>query len=229
MILSIIWILWYTWHDKGDINRFCLLSIRKDIFSTRMDSCHFEYPGSTHAIRTRTDGTVTIENSDEQAYTGARSLKICGTATGTPTAIYRQTYYQPEDFSDSRYDPSFSPVLYPGQTIRASVFSTEATGTVQMYAKDLHSGKLVLGEKVNLLPGQWITPQLAIPAMDGALLGEAGLLVECEQDWCIYLDDLIFIYKLCYDIYVRKQMIEKIIDRRRSDAAPADKKAKKTK
>lgn len=49
------------------------------------------------------------------------------------------------------------------------------------------------------------------------------------EDQGEYLDDLIFIYKLCYDIYVRKQMIEKIIDRRRSDAAPADKKAKKTK
>lgn len=181
----------------------------KDIFSNRMDSCHFEYPGSTHAIRTRTDGTVTIENSDEQAYTGARSLKICGTATGTPTAIYRQTYYQPEDFSDSRYDPSFSPVLYPGQTIRASVFSTEATGTVQMYAKDLHSGKLVLGEKVNLLPGQWITPQLAIPAMDGALLGEAGLLVECEQDWCIYLDDLVFDGKPSYSLIASAERMER--------------------
>lgn len=42
-----------------------------------------------------------------------------------------------------------------------------------------------------------------------------------------YLDDLIFIYRLCYDIYVRKQAIEKIIDRRRTKSAPADKKSKK--
>ena len=43
-----------------------------------------------------------------------------------------------------------------------------------------------------------------------------------------YLDDLIFIYKLCYDIYVRKQAIEKIIDCRRQKNSPAEKKAKKS-
>lgn len=43
-----------------------------------------------------------------------------------------------------------------------------------------------------------------------------------------YLDDLIFIYKLCYDIYVRKQAIEKIIDCRRQKNNPAEKKAKKS-
>ena len=43
-----------------------------------------------------------------------------------------------------------------------------------------------------------------------------------------YLDDFSFIYGLCYDIYVRKQMIEKIIDHRREQKAPVnDKKSKK--
>lgn len=42
-----------------------------------------------------------------------------------------------------------------------------------------------------------------------------------------YLDDLVFIYKLCCDIYTRKQAIEKIIDRRRQASAPSDKKQKK--
>ena len=43
-----------------------------------------------------------------------------------------------------------------------------------------------------------------------------------------YLDDFSFIYGLCYDIYVRKQMIERIIDYHRDHKAPAnDKKSKK--
>ncbi len=41
------------------------------------------------------------------------------------------------------------------------------------------------------------------------------------------LDDFLFIYGLCYDIYVRKQMIEKIIDHHREQHVPTDKKAKK--
>ena len=32
-----------------------------------------------------------------------------------------------------------------------------------------------------------------------------------------YLDDFSFIYQLCYDIYMRKQIIEKLIDRRREE------------
>ncbi len=42
-----------------------------------------------------------------------------------------------------------------------------------------------------------------------------------------YLDNLVFIYKLCYDIYVRKQAIEKIIDYRRKKNAPVEKSRKK--
>ena len=43
-----------------------------------------------------------------------------------------------------------------------------------------------------------------------------------------YLDDFSFIYGLCYDNYVRKQMIERIIDYHRDHKAPAnDKKSKK--
>ena len=49
-----------------------------------------------------------------------------------------------------------------------------------------------------------------------------------SQEESEYLDDFSFIYGLCYDIYVRKQMIEKIIDYRREQKAPfVEKKSKK--
>lgn len=44
-----------------------------------------------------------------------------------------------------------------------------------------------------------------------------------------YLDDFSFIYGLCYDIYVRKQMIEKIIDYQRAKKMPANEKKSKKK
>lgn len=46
------------------------------ILNERMDSCHFEYPTSTHAIRSYSPGDCYIRNTDEQAYTGKRSLKL---------------------------------------------------------------------------------------------------------------------------------------------------------
>lgn len=42
-----------------------------------------------------------------------------------------------------------------------------------------------------------------------------------------YLSDFTFIYHLCYDIYVRKQMIEKLIDERIKQTEDGDKKRKK--
>lgn len=41
------------------------------------------------------------------------------------------------------------------------------------------------------------------------------------------LDDFLFLYELCYDIYVRKQLIEKIIDYHREQHVSSDKKTKK--
>lgn len=41
------------------------------------------------------------------------------------------------------------------------------------------------------------------------------------------LDDFLFLYELCYDIYVRKQLIEKIIDHHREQHVSSDKKTKK--
>lgn len=180
----------------------------KEIFENRMDSCHFEYPGSTHAMRVRGQENIAFENSSEQAYTGKRSLKVWGAASSELTAIYRQTYYEPKDFSDSRYNPSFSAILYPGQTIRAAVFSKEPGVTVQMYVKDLHTGTIVTGEAVELVPESWGTPHLHIPAMEGALLGEAGILVQSQNDWRVYVDDLTFEGKPNYTLEAKLEKRE---------------------
>lgn len=42
-----------------------------------------------------------------------------------------------------------------------------------------------------------------------------------------YLDDFSFIYQLGYDIYIRKQIIEKLIDKRREENSPKKKGSKK--
>lgn len=47
-----------------------------------------------------------------------------------------------------------------------------------------------------------------------------------EKD-AAFLEDFTFLYHLCYDIYVRKQMIEKFIDYRWEQDAQGDKKNKK--
>ncbi|GAA0794612.1 ADP-ribosylglycohydrolase family protein [Faecalicatena orotica] len=163
----------------------------KHIADGRIDSCHFEFPGSTHAIRVRKErpGSTHIENTDETAFDGSRSLKIVGNHAGTGEHIYvyKKTYYCPDDFHDSRYDPGFSPIVYPGQTIHGSVFIPEYGCNTQvcLYAKEQNTGEILLGESVNPEKGKWIEMGWKIPDMEGGLIAEIGFCfcIKEENSW----------------------------------------------
>ncbi|MEG1775532.1 MAG: ADP-ribosylglycohydrolase family protein [Clostridia bacterium] len=180
----------------------------QEIFQNRIDSCHFEYPASTHAMRVRTDegAAQTLEfslaNSTEAAFTGARSLKLTAMPleVGQKVYLYKKTYYQPKDFHDSRYDPCFSPILYPGQTVEGSVLVPEFSYpcSARLYVRELRTGKVLAGEPILVKQGEWATLRYTIPRLEGTLLGEAGFLFEMlggdawRIDFVAYVDDLIF-------------------------------------
>lgn len=160
----------------------------RGIVEERIDSCHFEFPGSTHAIRTRvetSDGhrqeqkACEIFNTDETAAAGLRSLKIVmeKAEAGDCVYAYRKTYYQPKDFYDDRYAPCFSPLLYPGQIIHGSVYlqAGEAVTYASLYVKELRSGKIYKGEEKLLKAEKWENFDFQIPAAEGALLEEMGV------------------------------------------------------
>ena len=85
-----------------------------------LETCHFEYPGSTHAFRSRGAGLRALRNTGEDACTGSRWPRVsaCGLHGGEEACFYKQTYYSSQDFTDSRYDPFFAPLAYPGQTVK---------------------------------------------------------------------------------------------------------------
>lgn len=170
------------------------------LLGERLDSCHFEYPGSTHAIRSRGNGMCHIRNTDEQAYTGSRSLKLIanGMESGEECYFYKQTYYGPEDFSDSRYDPFFSPLVYPGQTLHLSVMPMPCESmefTAQIYAKNGATGQYVRGEKV-AADGTWHQLDLTIPGGVSGYIQEVGVILcgkaggFAQGELVAYLDDL---------------------------------------
>lgn len=158
------------------------------IINERIESCHFEYPGSTHAIRVRVEHSEErmarstqesmIMNTTESAATGTHSLKIIGKPVGITDYVraYKKTYYYPEDFHDSRYDPSFSPLAYPGQTIHGSVFIPEYAqkAGVCLYAKEAHTRKMYQGEFVYPEKGVWVNLEYQIPAIKGGMIEEVG-------------------------------------------------------
>lgn len=193
----------------------------KEIIENRIDSCHFEYPGSTHAIRVRLDSERTPEiffkNTDEAAFTGNRCLKatVKPVFSGEQVYLYKKTYYRPEDFHDSRYDPFFSPILYPGQTVHCSVMVPEGERdfSAQIYVKEGHSQKIITGEAFCCKAGEWKELTFAIPPMESGRIDEAGVLftagTEGEAELCAYIDDLYFTGVPDYTIDFDKENVER--------------------
>lgn len=192
-----------------------LPGVWKNIIEERMDSCHFEFPGSTHAIEVRReDGSnceVTLRNTDEQAASGSHSLFVHAmpVQASQRVYVYKRTYLYPDDFDNNRYAPSFSPLLYPGQTVKGSVFVPE-TGSecvVRLYAKNATTGEILEGEPVRVEKEKWYSLSFTIPALEGGLIDEAGFAFDMDStithavaNLSCYIDDLYFEGKPDYSI-----------------------------
>lgn len=184
----------YIVKQAAVLNNWELPEPYRTICEERIDSCHFEYQGSTHAIRVRSDHLhtsdiypdlgYTLQNTTESAATGNRSLKVTANVMqgGENLYVYKKTYYGPEDFHDSRYDPSFSPVAYPGQTVHVSAMLPEYGNEilVSVYAKERHTQNIYHGEKRALQKGRWERLSFRIPKLDGGLIEEVGICIHVK-------------------------------------------------
>jgi hypothetical protein len=128
--------------------------------------------------------------------------------------LYKKTHYEPTDFYDSRYDPSFSPLIYPGQTVHGSAFIPAGGGAAyaRLYAGEQRTGEEIYGERALLEPGKWHEMTLTIPPTEGALLCEAGFLFEPTgeqaRDFTAFIDDLYFGGMADYSVDFRNETHE---------------------
>lgn len=182
---------------------------------------HFELPGSTHAFRTGCDDTANIasyvRNTTEAAYSGRRSLKAMfdRTTGGLAYRVYLKTYYRPSDFNDSRYDPSFSPICYPGQSIEAAVMlpaHSETAIAARLYALDGNSGIRHYANNVTLAPGEWMKLTFDLPRMNGACIEEIGVELVPKsgfnQPLVCYIDDVGISGLADYELDFAKERLE---------------------
>lgn len=146
--------------------------------------CHFDLPGSTHAFRARfseEQGQVySIRNTTEQVYAGQGALAFFTNKMSRDgeAFLYIKTYYTPEDFHDSRYDPAFSPTVYPGETVSCAVAApADMAGRVQarLYARDCHTGEMLYGDSVVLEDTAWHLLAYHIPGGTNVLVSEVGV------------------------------------------------------
>lgn len=181
----------------------------KNIIESRIHSCHFEFPGSTHAIEVRREQPdkkvcqkleYHLKNTDETAGSGERSLQVDAYPArhGDRICIYKRTYLRPEDFHDSRYDPAFSPLIYPGQKLHGSVMipGDEPDCKVSLYVRNTRTGEILKSQSFVSDKNKWITLEYMIPAMQGIILDEAGFVTEIlpsggDKDRIrLFIDDL---------------------------------------
>lgn len=178
--------------------------------------CHFEYNGSTHCMRGRmigAQGEIQLCNTAEQAYTGEHSLEVqAHLIRGAVSEIYYKTYYFPHEFDDSRYDPSFSSWLYPGQTLHVKVKGSRGQKAfVCLYARDSRQKLCVRGEELPL-DDKWQELTFQIPVDQGLrLVDEAGIRLSCETEVELkcFIDDLYWDGEAAYEIDFAKEDLDR--------------------
>jgi ADP-ribosylglycohydrolase len=193
----------------------------RDILDGRAAKFNFKLPGSTHGFRFKhnleNDIVYELSNGAELSQSGKGCLKLTVMPPngGSILKVNHKTYYRPKDFYDSRYDPSFSPILYPGQTISCSVslpdhsdFNAEAI----LYVRDGNSGNCMKGSSQKLKPGEWMDLSLQIPHLDGACLEELGVEFAIEigshEQFMAYLDNFNITGKPDYTIDFTKEEMD---------------------
>lgn len=183
------------------------------------ENCHFEFPGAVHGFLAYEQGTdeghiIPVRNSSEFAHSGQRSLcvewKTAG--KGKTLQVSRRSYYFPEEFYDSRYNPAFSPKVYPGQTIEGWIYAMQEGYEVSVWGRDGRSGRMWKSQKTTLEAGQWTKIIWKIPGKMDALITEYGFCFsgnEAAQDKAVfYLDDICSGGTLEYTIDFSKEQEE---------------------
>ena len=176
----------------------------------------FELPGSTQAFRVEGAREMLLSHEGRLSHSGNGCLKAFfkPVQSGEELTVYQRTYYRPHHFHDSRYDPAFSPTLYPGQTVTAWVMSNHGVGLrACLYVWDSNGDRKYKGDAVKLQSGQWVKLTLRIPALSGVCLEQAGVELTALDGWngeaLVYLDDMDFGGKPDFTLDFAKERTEK--------------------
>ncbi|AEV30911.1 ADP-ribosylglycohydrolase [Sphaerochaeta pleomorpha str. Grapes] len=171
---------------------------------------HFDFQKSTQAFRTSTDN-VSIENCERAVIPNHRSLAISVNQASSMN-VFVKTFYTPEDLSDSRYDPSFTPILFPGQSVTAVLMNIGSSKIeVSLAVYDLRN-KTTYSHMISLEPQATGTITLKIPRIEHGLINRFDLTVFSAsrnlEDLTVLLDSVLFKGNPEYTIDFDREMIQ---------------------
>lgn len=159
---------------------------------------HFTYPGSTQGMQSRTRGAeiVGLLQRTTPAGEGVLVANVRRLTKKGELELFVKTSCRPADLSANYYGASFSPKIYPGQTITAKVRVPANAGNLLLAAPfvwDDNHKQRHQAQAVPLQPGEWTPIQYTIPAMHNALLSEVGIVLHnLGEAWtgALEIDDI---------------------------------------
>ncbi|MBI9048906.1 MAG: ADP-ribosylglycohydrolase family protein [Anaerolineaceae bacterium] len=160
--------------------------------------CHFSLPGSTRGFRYWGEQrNILLMRQSTLNDQGALRCTVRLLKKKQEMGIYLHTYLTPEQLSSNYYGAGFSPTIYPGQKITARLYLPEGQPDqiyAALYVFDNHSGKMIKGGALHLLPGKSQEVEWVIPAIPNACLSQVGLVLRnmSPETWKgeFYLEEL---------------------------------------
>jgi ADP-ribosylglycohydrolase len=154
---------------------------------------HFSFPGSTHcweyerqaglaAIREMYNATYSPDTSAAR-HTRALKIVLNRLSTDNQGMAYRKTFFTGDDIARSGYDIGASPIIYPGQTLQASLYLSVGDGvTARLFVRDQYTQEILCGDEAPLPVGEVTTLTYAISCAHPVLLDRMGILFSAASD-----------------------------------------------
>jgi ADP-ribosylglycohydrolase len=96
-------------------------------------------------------------------------------------SLFVRTYYNQKEMSGISYQSGFSPLIYPGQMVRAQVrIKPGSPSEVQagLYVRDKNADEIMESQAVEIAAGKWRELAFEIPSAWDVCLSEVGIFLE---------------------------------------------------
>lgn len=145
-------------------------------YTTSKHITQFVLPRSTGGFRTNAHRyfEANLINCDKKL-----KVIINNAYPKTKGKVFQRTYYSPKDVYDSRYEPSFSPTVYPKEMLRFTISNPlKLDAQFSVYVQD-EEGMIIESERVSVSKESTVL-SLQLPA-GRYLVCEAGVLVHIQK------------------------------------------------
>jgi ADP-ribosylglycohydrolase len=163
--------------------------------------CHFDYPGSTHGMTAEGRGCrlAHLTWSPDRACVGRGSLRLSldHLESRGEARVFLRTYLWVDELTANWYEASFSPRVFPGQTVSLQVYLPESFPDALragLFLEDRGSGYRHQAVSRAITPGAWTQLEMTVPPEENLTVSHLGVVIRttAETPWSghVFVDAL---------------------------------------